>query len=269
MSEEQRRAREAELRADHALGAVDASDRAELGALARERQDESYDLAAAAAALAFGIRATTPLPEHLAKKVMAGADAYLDANLDPAAPRADAGSISKSTTAAGAQVIVMPLASGEERRERVDYARWGGWVAAAACLVIAVMQGIAPRGSAAGNPAQSTRVALVAGSDASGTVASGELAWVASDERGTLRVRGLAPSAPGEEYEAWIVDSTRDGEVAVPLGHFAAGGSETVLDVRSPVQIAAARRLVVTVERAGGVLVSKRSRVALEGAFER
>jgi hypothetical protein len=267
MSEEQRRAREAELRADQALGAVDASDRAELDALARGRQDESYDVSAAAAALAFGIRATTPLPEHLAKKVMAGAEAYLDAQVTRAGAQRDA----KSTTAAGAQVIVMPLASGQrgEREERVDYARWGGWVAAAACLVIAVMQWIAPRGSAAGNPADAMRVALVAGGDASGTVASGELVWVASDQRGTLRARGLAPSAPGEEYEAWIVDSTRGGEVAVPLGHFAAGGSETVLDVRSPVQIAAARRLVVTVERAGGVLVSKRSRVALEGAFER
>ena len=79
MSEEQRKGREAELRADHALGELDAADRAEVDAFARERQDESYDLAATAAALAFGIEAATPLPEHLVKKVVAGADAYLDA----------------------------------------------------------------------------------------------------------------------------------------------------------------------------------------------
>jgi hypothetical protein len=264
MSEQERQAREAELRADHALGQLDAADRAELDALARDRQDESYDLAAAAAALAFGIRATPPLPEHLRSKVLAGADAYLDAR----SPRADASREPNSTTAAGAQVIVMPLAP-EGRRARLDYVRWGGWVAAAACLVIAVMQAIAPRGGAAGGPSESTHVALVAGADASGAGASGELAWSASEQRGTLRARGLSVSAPGEEYEAWIVESTRDGEVAVPVGHFAVDGSPQALDVRSPVKISAARRLVVSVEHAGGVLVSNRGRVALEGAFER
>ncbi len=264
MSEEQRRGREAELRADLALGELDPADRAELDAFAREREDESFELAAAATALAFGLRPTTPLPEHLAKKIIAGADAYLEAS----APRAQASRNAKSTTAAGAQVIVMPVAS-EEPRARVDYVRWGGWVAAAACLVIAAMQTVAPRGAAGGAPSGTTRVALTAGTDPSGVGASGELAWSASDQRGTLRVRGLSPSAPGEEYEAWIVGSTRDGDVAVPLAHFAGGGPEIAIDVRSPLQVEAARRLVVTVERAGGVLVSRRSRVALEGAFER
>jgi hypothetical protein len=262
MNDKPRRGREAELRADHALGELDAAGRAELDGLAGERRDDSYDLAAAASALAFGIRATTPLPEHLAKKIMAGADAYLDAG------PADAPRDAKSTTAAGAQVIVMPLASGD-RAARVDYVRWGGWVAAAACLVIAATQAMAPRAAASGSSSDSTHVALVAGADASGAAASGELAWSPSDQRGTLQARGLAPNGPGEEYEAWIVDSNRDGEVAVPLAHFAAGGGEVSVDVRSPLQIAAARRLVVTVERAGGVLVSKRSRIALEGAFER
>jgi hypothetical protein len=264
MSEGQGR-REEELRADQALGQLDAADRAEFDALARERRDDSYDLAAAAAALAFGIRDVSPLPDHLAKGVMAGADAYLDARAPRGLPAGDA----KSTTAAGAQVIVMPLAP-EERRAPVDYARWGGWVAAAACLVIAAMQAIAPRGPAAGgSPSEGTRVALVAGADATGARASGELAWSASEQRGTLRARGLSPSAPGEEYEAWVIDSRRDGELTVPLGHFAADGAEVAIEVRSPLQIVAARRVVVTVERAGGVLVSNGSRVALQGAFER
>jgi hypothetical protein len=207
---------------------------------------------------------------------MADADAFFAASLRPAPAIAAAPPptrASKSTTAAGAQVIVMHAEPGAPAGG--GFARWGGWVAAAACLVIVAAQAIAQRGapgapSAATAPeATTTQAPLAPGGDPAGRAATGELSWSDEAQRGTLRARGLAPSAQGEEYEAWVVDRSREGGLAVPVGHFAVSQAAATIRVElaAPVQTGPGARFVVTVEPAGGVMSSPRSRVALEGAL--
>ena len=256
------RANDRDRKADAALGEIDSIP---------GESDESYAIAAAAVAAAH-VKADAALPPHLAARIAADADAFF--------ARDGHGT---STTAAGAQVIVMPVAAGEPSA-RVDYARWGGWIAAAACLVIVVTQSIGLRASNATGAANALndastatdRIALhaVKGAPFGAIDAAADVTWNAHTRRGTLYPRGLPPNRAGEAYEAWIATRSPQGEALVPIGYFAVSGgarspAAAEVLVQSPIAIDTPERVVITIERPGGVLVSPSATIVLEGAFGR
>lgn len=271
-----------ELLADRALDGLTDAEARELEALG-DAGDDAFERAAAAAALAELERAGdgAPLPEALAARVLA------------AAPRAAVA----APRAAPAPTAPAPLdrsrlegrpASGRRR----DRGRALAWSAAAAAAVVAafgwlrpprvvehtqvVVREVAPRPP---TPAEA-RAALLAGSpdvktlswsatkDPSAQGASGDVVWSEARQQGYMRIRGLAANDPGlAQYQLWIFDAQRDDAHPVDGGVFDVQGGEVVVPIHAAIRVFAPKLFAVTVERPGGVVVSKRERIVLTASL--
>ncbi|MBR9812743.1 anti-sigma factor [bacterium] len=152
------------------------------------------------------------------------------------------------------------------------------WIAAAAAIVAAIA-GWWPRGGEElstqvavqqleATAEEVTKVALSGTKDA--TVAdafSGEVIWSQSEQRGYMRLAGLAANNPEtEQYQLWIIDAER-GEYPVDGGVFdvpePAGENTVPFEAKLAVYQPAA--FAITVEQPGGVVVSSQDRVAAIG----
>lgn len=154
-----------------------------------------------------------------------------------------------------------------------------GWWAAAAALVLAVLgwyprfQSQAPVTDAARQRAellasapQALRWSFAAGGDASGNAASGDVVWDAATQRGYMRFRNLAANdARQAQYQLWIFDAARDERYPVDGGVFdiPPGQAEVVIPITARLHVDKPTLFAVTVEHAGGVVVSNRERIAV------
>ncbi len=160
---------------------------------------------------------------------------------------------------------------------------WGGWLAAAAMLVLFVRAN-------AGSPAETpqgivatvdARVALRDSLLASSTVqrqlwtpttdstafgASGEVLWDPVSQRGVMRFVGMtANDRERWQYQLWIFDAERDERYPVDGGVFdiPTGEREVLVPIRARLGVSKAVLFAVTVESPGGVVVSSRERIAV------
>jgi hypothetical protein len=167
---------------------------------------------------------------------------------------------------------------------RANALTWSGWMAAAAALVLWL---VAPR---AGGPtptptvapaprtvaqlrdsllvldSASERLAWTATKDSAATGASGDVVWSNRAQRGVMRFVGLhANDRARWQYQLWIFDKNRDQKYPVDGGVFdvPAGQSEVLVPIDARVPVGDAVMFAITVERAGGVVVSTRERIAL------
>jgi anti-sigma-K factor RskA len=175
--------------------------------------------------------------------------------------------------------------------------RWqgaAGWLAAAACLILAVFGWLrAPEPAPVANqpvpvtaappavvppapptPAQA-RAALLARSesvklDMSGTKdpaaagVSGDVVWDPVTQQGFLRFVGLSPNDPKvHQYQLWIFDATRDQRYPVDGGVFDIPGnsSEVLIPIHARLPVRTAKAFAVTLEKSGGVVVSGREHI--------
>jgi hypothetical protein len=245
--------RREELRSELALFGLSAEEAAELARLGGV--DPGLELAAAALALA-AIPAE-PLPAGLADRLLA------------AAPRP------RSVAA---------------RRARPEPRWFLGWALAAACLVLAVAAWLRPpqvteverlvevrpppprppaaRREALLHEAPDVRtVAWSATGDPAARGASGDVAWSGARQQGFMRIRGLARNDPATaQYQLWIFDARRDERYPVDGGVFDVTGDEVVIPIHAAVTVGRPTLFAVTVERPGGVVVSKRERIVLAAA---
>lgn len=97
---------------------------------------------------------------------------------------------------------------------------------------------------------------------------AGDVVWCAERQEGWLTVRGLPPLGPDRCYQLWIVDRRRDG-APVDGGVFtvADAAAETLVAIDAKLTIGEAAAFVVTVEPAGGVVVSKQDHVVAIAAL--
>ncbi|MEJ7733972.1 MAG: anti-sigma factor [Polyangiaceae bacterium] len=102
--------------------------------------------------------------------------------------------------------------------------------------------------------------------DVAAKSASGDVVWSNAQQKGYMRFAGLAANDPKQaQYQLWIFDEAQDKRFPVDGGVFdvdpATGEAVVAIDpklaVRKPTLFA------VTVERPGGVVVSKRERIVL------
>jgi anti-sigma-K factor RskA len=145
-----------------------------------------------------------------------------------------------------------------------------GWIAAAACLAVAVV-GWWPRSPSASSAlegaADLTTLALSATEDELvATDAGGEIRWSASRQAGVMNIRGLAVNDPSKlQYQLWIFDARRSDKYPVDGGVFditeANGAVEVPIDAKLPVS--EATLFAITVEPPGGSVVSDRRIVLL------
>jgi len=189
---------------------------------------------------------------------------------------------------------------------RGDAGRSGtlGWLAAAACLVLAILGWLrspppaAPADTARLNPPAlqtspvpppappqpptptEARAALLARSDTlkitlaptkdpAAAGVTGDAVWDPATQKGFLHFVGLAGNDPSvKQYQIWVFDGKRDKRYPVDGGVFdvPADSSEVVIPIRAALPIGEAKAFAVTVEKPGGVVVSALGHVVALGA---
>jgi hypothetical protein len=264
-----------------------------------------FERAAAAVSLAGSTNAE-PLPEALAQRLARQADEHFAAIAGAAA--ADRGS--GTTAAAGDKVADLAAARSAASarpsvptpaapRRSASSASAYGWLAAAACLVLAVIAWnrppSAPPVAVVVPPVEVTppipkpvvpptpaeeRAALMAKSDSmkitfgatkdpAAAGVSGDVVWDPVTQRGFIHLVGLAANDPTlRQYQAWIFDGGRDKRYPVDGGVFdvPADATEVVIPIHAALPVLSAKAFAVTVEKAGGVVVSGREHVVVLGA---
>jgi Anti-sigma-K factor rskA len=177
-----------------------------------------------------------------------------------------------------------------------------GWLAAAACLVLAVFAwmrepavppvAVAPptvvtppttvapsvekpvptaaeQRAALLASADSLKVTLSATKDPAAAGVTGDVVWDPVTQRGFLHFAGLAANDPAvRQYQLWIFDAGRDKRFPVDGGVFdvPAGMSDVVIPIRATLMVRKPAAFAVTVEKPGGAVVSGREHVVALGA---
>jgi Anti-sigma-K factor rskA len=177
--------------------------------------------------------------------------------------------------------------------------RYGGygWLAAAACLVLAIFGWqrtppplppvavtpapvIVPAPQPAPPTAAEERAALLAKTDSlkiplgatkdpAAAGVTGDVVWDPVTQRGFLHFAGLAANDPAmHQYQIWIFDAGRDKRYPVDGGVFdvPANASEVVIPIRASLMVRKPAAFAVTLEKPGGVVVSGREHVVALGA---
>ena len=178
------------------------------------------------------------------------------------------------------------------RRKRRGWVNQLGWVAAAASLLVAIgalwrrpPAPVAPPPKVVYLPAPAPprrapaeeRADLLrdhrdavtlpwkATADAAARGATGEVVWSPSAQRGFMRFVGLAKNdGTRAQYQLWIFDKARDARYPVDGGVFDVSASgEVIVPITARLHISQPTLFAVTVERPGGVVVSRRERIVM------
>src|ERR1700674_601298 len=255
---------------------------------------------AAAAVMLAGSSTQQPLPAALAERVAQQAAAHftLPSKIgDLGAARAAAVDAARTSSSSSSSA---PSASSARPVPRAN--RYGayGWLAAAACLVLAIFAWqrspsppvvpvaqqtpppvIAPPAEKPVPPTPAEeRVALLAKSDSlkiplaatkdpAAAGVTGDVVWDPVTQRGFLHFTGLAANDPAvHQYQIWIFDAGRDKRYPVDGGVFdvPANTAEVVVPIRAELMVRKPAAFAVTVEKPGGVVVSGREHVVALGA---
>jgi anti-sigma-K factor RskA len=154
--------------------------------------------------------------------------------------------------------------------------RWqgaAGWLAAAACLILAVFGWLRspeqPPTPAAERAAllarsESMKLDMSATKDPAAAGVSGDVVWDPVTQQGFLRFVGLPQNDPKvHQYQLWIFDATRDQRYPVDGGVFdiPANASEVVIPIHARLPVQNAKAFAVTLEKSGGVVVSGREHI--------
>ncbi len=147
---------------------------------------------------------------------------------------------------------------------RIGLATWSGWLAAAAAALVAVGLWVT-RPDADSSPTldqlKATRTAQAVslqpvGSD---TKAKAEAIFDGNLQQGILTLQDLAPAPPGETYQLWIIDGTRDeadGGNRVDGGTFDVEGNTAEVPFMPRLPVGRATGFAVTLEPSKGSVVS-------------
>jgi hypothetical protein len=217
--------------------------------------DRSFEIAAAAVALAGVAESPEPLPRSLRQSLLEQAEAWVGP-LDP--PRE-----------------IPP------HRAPVAAPRWrrpaSGWVAAAVCLVAAILGWSRTPGPATSPSPQTAREALLrsganvlrlawsATEDPLNGGATGDVVWSNQSQEGYMTFHHLPANDPARsQYQLWIFDTTREQDHPVDGGVFdVTGNGEAVVPIHAKLDVREPALFAVTLEPPGGVVVSDREHLLL------
>lgn len=233
---------------------------------------QSLELTAAAIAMA-GLEDLEPMPEHLQAKIMGDITSRMSST-DSAAER---------PFAAREPVVGQPESSG-------SIWNWLGWaVAGAASIALAfnifstqqqgpnVAGGPTPTPTVEAKPSlEQLRAQLIAAGAqvvkadwSKGNVKeieqiSGDVVWSDTKQEGYMRFQGLPKNDPGKEtYQLWIFDETQDEKTPIDGGTFDVNADgEVIVPIDAKLKAKNPKLFAVTIEKPGGVVVSKREKIA-------
>lgn len=284
-----------ELLADDTLGELDVAEANDFATLAQRFPGinaQSFDDAASLLQIAL------MESKSIVEPMPANARAKAESAMREAARRVPSASNASRARSHAAEpklaIADTPAATDRPTYTRPTRPTWFGWVAAAACLLIAAAAWITRPAAPTSNappvaiaptdedrlealinaaPDDLVRIAwTVAGDDlTTADYRAGEVVWSDARNEGYMVFEGLAANNPTEEqYQLWVFDATRNDAHPVDGGVFniaSADGRVVVpIDPRIPVREAAL--FAITVEQPGGVVVSSRERLPLVAPVE-
>lgn len=243
-----------DLLADQATGDLSKDDRATLASLLQGSVDESMEIAAAAATVAMLAEEVESMPRSLHDRLVKDAEAFSGLDEPP--------------------LVLMPAAEPAAGRPVLAVL---GWVAAAACLVIAVAAWWPSKQVVPSIEAQMamfidtcTDVEEAAWGQWAPTEyagVSGKVLWSESQQRGYLVFDGLRVNDPAvEQYQLWIVDERGLADEATGQSQrisgaiFDAANGRTIVEIDPAIVTQDANMFAVTVEQPGGVWASAMDR---------
>ena len=228
-------------------------------------QAQSFELTAAAISMAH-LDMSEPMPANLQSRILAEAERYFEEN-----------PIAGPTTA---QVVISESNGG-------SIFGWLGWaLAAAACVALAfnLYYTRAPQvavGPASPTPTPEEKLTpsqmrqrlietapdLARGTWGAGNVKevtpAGDIVWSDSRQAGYMRLSGLPVNDPNKEtYQLWIFDETQDDKTPIDGGTFTVDSSgEVIIPINAKLNPRNTKMYAITVEKPGGVVVSKREKI--------
>lgn len=254
-----------ELLADREVGSLATDDRAELDTLLGEHpeaDDGSMEFAAVAAMLA-ALGTVEEMPAAVRSRVMGEID-------QERVGRAPAGA------AAGGRPELR-LTGGESDRSRASWVVWGGWLAAAACLVIAAFA-VLNRPASPTPPAElPAALAMEEFLESAPDVRTaewsawdnpeipgvqGRVIWSEAAQKGYMTFEGLAVNNPAEEqYQLWIIDERgMEQRISGAIFNCSVQNGVEVVEIDPGIEVKNAAAFAVTIEPPDGVWVSDMSR---------
>lgn len=233
--------------------------------------DESFDLAAAAVGL-VDLQIDEPLPQHLHARILAAADEYF------------------ASTAADSSPAAEPEYQKVFTLEPKRSWSWLGWAfASVACIALAAniwltrftpTEVAGPAKTPTVTPAKLTpeqelsqllasQASLVKASFGAGNVkdlkdVGGDVVWSDEKQAGYMRLRGLPVNDKSKEtYQLWIFDKTQDKATPIDGGTFDVDKEgEVVIPIDAKLRALGPELFAITIEKPGGVVVSKREKIA-------
>jgi hypothetical protein len=265
------------LLADRAIQPLSPEEQNELNELLEKYPSSErleLDLAAAAVDLSR-INVDEPLPADLRDRILVDAYAYLDSANQTQKPGQEK-KISDDEDAAG-KVIQFPT--------RLNRWQWAGWYVAAACLALAVIGWWDRLNPPPQTPlslaelrerliAESPDLVKTAWSPTGGAGAqhlNGDVVWSNTRQQGFMRFQGLPAIDPAQnEYQLWIFDANQDERYPIDGGVFDVNEAtgEVIVRINAKLKVSQPRLFAITVEKPGGVVVSKRDKLVLVAKVE-
>lgn len=229
-----------------------------------EDESASFELTAAAIGMAY-VGTTEEMPASLRNRIAAEAERHFDG-------------VSQKDLAPAETIVAESSGTG--------WFSWLGWgLAAAASLALAfnlfytrppavdVVEGPAATQEKKLTPVEARQRLiesapdLARGSWGAGNVKeltpSGDIVWSDAKQAGYMRLTGLPVNDPNKEtYQLWIFDETQDDKTPIDGGTFNVGADgEVIVPIDAKLTPRNTKMYAITVEKPGGVVVSKREKI--------
>ena len=255
-----------------AMSGLDDNEQSQLDQISEPGETEEFrSLEMTAAAINLAGIAEEPMPAHLYSKISTDAGKYI------------------GTESRAAQ----PVFTSDQIFSKPGSRSWFGWLgwaaAAAACIALAVnlwftrMQPAPVDRAQNAPPVETPRIVtpaeareemlksgagMVKASWTAGNVknmqVTGDIVWSDAKQTGFMRFRGLPVNDPSKNtYQLWIFDKTQDKATPIDGGTFDVNSDgEVVIPINAKLKASGPEMFAVTMEKPGGVVVSKREKIA-------
>lgn len=227
-----------------------------------------FDLAAAATHISQPIT-IEPMPSSVRSKVVVDAEKFFFAG-------SGENRIAAREFVEDGNPNIVPFPIRHAPSPSINWNR-AGWLAAAAALILAVLGWWPQLNNRVERPLTATeaRAALLAKGNSAiawtrtnspeAQTVQGDVVWSDAEQKGYMRFTGLPALDPNNSvYQLWIFDKEQDERYPIDGGVFTVNANgEVIVPIDAKIAVRQATLFAITIEKPGGVVVSKRDRLVL------